>query len=321
MATKKSSEGLRLCANIKSKRVSDQPCRQEAIQGEFCARHSIHPTRYPLYKNSSLQSSQFPPIILQWINKIQKSYRFRNGLRRFRRQGPASTDTSLAHNTTELSTFEPVSSIPLLYRFCIRDSTNHTWLFDLRTLFQIIGQQSTAETQYTNPYTREPISQSILRTLQNRIGFLHKKRYCLLWISSEELFKQQQTQYFHQRVLELSLKFDYLGYPIHSSWIEQLSLESLKNIYIFLSELCQTQIPQETMAQVYPSQEPLFELRLSTMKQRKDMKVLQNALLTVFEKLIGTSLTTEYRVLGALYCLKALAIEVEDMYSKYSWLN
>jgi hypothetical protein len=157
--------------------------------------------------------------------------------------------------------------------------------------------------------------------LQNRIQSLHKKRYCLLWISSDEI--SPQTQYFHQRVLELSLKFDHLGYPIHSSWIEGLSLESLKNIYIFLSELCcsQTQIPPETMKLVYPSQESLFELRLSTMKQRKDIKVLQNALLTVFEKLIGTALTSEYRVLGALYCLKALATEVEDMYSKYSWLN
>lgn len=313
MATTHSSEGLRLCANIKSKKVSDQPCKSEAILGDFCARHSIHPTRYPLYKTKSTTYS-FQTI--QHISKLQIAYRFRRGLRRFRRQGPATSDTTLAHNTTELSTFEPSSSIPLLYRFSFTDSTRHTWLFDLRTLFQIVGQTTT--TEYTNPYTRETIPQHILQQLYSRIENLHKKRYCLLWIISQELL---QSQFLHQQVIDIALKFEALGFHICSSWFEELSLDALKNIYILISNYCLKSIPKETLHNVYPSEEPLFAIRLSTIHQRKDKKILQNALLQVFEKLLTTATETENKVLGAVYILKAWATEVDDIYTKYSWLD
>jgi hypothetical protein len=305
---------LRKCSNIKSKKQPDQRCTSEAIHGEFCNRHQKKPTRWPLRKeNNIIYNARINSI----LTTIQKSYKLRNGLRRFLKQGPATSDISLAENSTEIYSLEPLNTIPILYRFSFEDLKHHIFLFDIRSLYQLI--ESCGYT-LTNPYTREPIHKNVVDKLISRITYLRKKKFCLIISQEIEL---SSTQLLHQRIVDVCLKFDFLGFYTSPEWFENLTLKDLKSIYINIYSMFITYPVADiaTLKSVYPgTKEELFQLRISGINNRKDKMYLEYALLDLFEKLITTAPQKENRCLGATYVLKAWATSYTTIYINYPWL-
>ena len=311
---KESKMSLRKCANIKSRSSPDQRCAEEASYGEFCAKHIKRPTRFPLLKGFDIQISRRQE---ETLRKIQMNYRFKNALRRNRNQGPTTTFTELSENETEVYTLESVKSIPILYRFSFSDLQKHIFTFDIRTLYQLVQ-----ETGYklTNPYNRDLISKEIIDKLIRRINFLRSKKYCLLVTSDNEL---TQDQLIHQRVIDICLKYDFLGFYTSPEWFENLDIRGLKDIYINLYSLFVGNpiADAATLDAIYPGRrDDLFELRINGINNRKDKKILQNALLNAFEKIITTSSKKENKSLGATYCLKCWAMAHPQIYINYPWL-
>ncbi len=301
---------LRKCLNIKSKKHTDQRCNAPATYGEFCEKHIQHPTRYPVFKDRFFQSTR---SLNQSTSKLQAMYRFRRGLRRARVQGPATTAIDLAENSTELSSFDATSSIPCLYRFSYADEKKHIWLFDIRSLVQLLEQKGL---QIQNPYTREPFPPKILKRLQDRIAFLRTKQYCLLWPQGDD-----KDQVLHQRVVDVCLKFDALGYYTSPSWFEDLSLLDLKMLYCDLYDTFLMDIPEIQRRKLVPSFETMFPLRLSGISMRKDAKPLHLCVLTIFESLVTKPKEADSRSLGAMISLRVLAKRQPAIYGNYSWLQ
>lgn len=311
---KESKMSLRKCANIKSRKSPDQRCTEEASYGEFCSKHIKRPIRFPLLKGYDIQISRRQEDALK---NIQKHYRFNNGLRRNRNQGPTTTFTELSENETEVSTLEPVKGIPILYRFSFVDSKKHIFTFDIRSLYQLI--QSSGY-NLTNPYNREIINKNTVDKLIKRINFLRNKKFCLLIATDNEL---SQDQLIHQRIVDICLKYDFLGFYTSPEWFENLDLRGLKDIYISLYSLFVSNpiADAATLDAIYPGRrDDLFELRINGINNRKDKKILQNALLNAFEKIITTSPKKENKSLGATYCLKCWAGSYPQIYINYPWL-
>jgi len=303
MSSKTASSKMspRKCANIKSKKQPDQRCSGEATIGDFCTKHHKKPTRFPLLKNYEVTLNKRHTNL---IGCLQKAYRFRNNLRRYRKQGPATTFTNIAENSTEICSFDPVTSIPMMFRFSFADSNKHIFIFDIRTLYQLL--ETTGYT-VTNPYTREIIPKNIVDKLINRVNQLRNKKYCLLFEQEGNLSSEQLL---HQRVVDICLKYDFLGFYTSPKWFEILSLRDLKDIYISLYSMFISHpiADSETLNQIYPKRnEDLFELRISGINNRKDKMTMQYAVLDIFEKLVTTAKKKEDRCLGATYSLKAWA--------------
>ena len=315
MSTDKESKmSLRKCANIKSRRQPDQKCSEEAKYGEFCSKHIKRPIRFPLLKNydPSLTRTNMDMLV-----RLQRKFRFRNGLRRSRQQGPAATFLELSDNETEVSTLEALSTIPILYRFSFADSQKHIYTFDIRTLYQLIERSGYT---ITNPYNRELIGKTVVDKLIERINFLRKRKFCLLIVSDIDLTDEQLI---HQRVVDVCLKYDFLGFYTSPEWFENLDLRCLKEIYINLYNMfiLRPVADSATLDSIYKRRsEDLFDLRIHGINNRKDKKVLQTAILNAFEKLVTTSPKKENRCLGATYSLKIWAMSYPQIYINYPWL-
>jgi hypothetical protein len=311
---KESKMSLRKCANIKSRSSPDQRCAEEATYGEFCAKHIKRPTRFPLVKGFDIQLSRKQE---ETLKKIQRKYKFKNGLRRNRNQGPSTSFTELSENETEIYSLESVKSIPILYRFSFSDLQNHIFTFDIRTLYQLVQESGY---KLSNPYNRDLISKEIIDKLIRRINFLRSKKYCLLVTSDNEL---TQDQLIHQRVIDICLKYDFLGFYTSPEWFENLDIRGLKDVYISLYGMFVSNpiADAATLDGIYSGRrDDLFELRINGINNRKDKKILQNALLNAFEKIITTSSKKENKSLGATYCLKCWAGSYPQIYINYPWL-
>jgi len=301
---------LRKCANIKSKKHCDQKCTSDATNGDFCMRHFSHPTRFP--KSNSITT--FTPKIINKLIKIQRSFRFRNGIRRFTLQGPSTSYISLSQNDKEISSFDSIEKIPIVYRFSFADMNKHIWTFDIRSLCVLLEKSGQ---ELLNPYTRERLGQPIFEKIMKRLQSLRNKKYCLLFLQSQEMSSEQLL---HQRVVDICLKFDILGYYSSPEWFENLGLQDLKSLYFKLySMFVENPVVNEITLQRICG-EYLFGLRISTLQARREKKTIQYAILDIFEKLINSSSEKEYRSLGAVYALKAWASVQESILLNYEWL-
>ena len=304
---------LRRCANIKSKKQTDQRCSLDASHADFCIKHYEHPTRFPFYKEGK---NNLPAFRLPAIIKLQHTYRLRNGLRRFKNQGPASNTLSLAENDTEIFSFDPIATIPLLFRFSFVDKEKHIFIFDIRTLFYLIEKSGY---NLTNPYTREIIPKNSIDKLIKRISFLCNKKY---YLSFPEKTDFNADQLFHQKVVDICLKFDFLGYYTSPEWFELLSLQNLKDLYLGLWDMFISNpiADKTTLDFIYKDHTTLYQLKIPGIQIRKEKKPLQQVILNIFDKLITSSNIKENRYLGATYCLKAWGTVNNALYANYPWL-
>jgi hypothetical protein len=307
------TSNLRRCANIKSKKQTDQRCSLDATHTDFCIKHYEHPTRFPFYKEGKFN---LPAFRLPLITNLQRSYRFHNSLRRFKNQGPASNNLSLAENETEIFSFDPIKAIPLLFRFSFADKEKHIFMFDIRTLFHLIEKSGY---NLMNPYTRSVIPKNVIDKLIKRISFLCKQKYCL---SFPEKTNFSAEQLFHQNIVDICLKFDFLGYYTSPEWFELLTLQNLKDLYLGLWEMFISNpiADKNTLDSIYKDHDSLYLLKISGIQVRKEKKPLQQAILNIFDKLITTSTIKENRYLGATYCLKAWGGVNNALYANYPWL-
>jgi hypothetical protein len=138
-------------------------------------------------------------------------------------------------------------------------------------------------------------------------------------LSAQE-WSAEQT--IHQRVVDVCLQFDKLGFYTTPVWFESLSLQDLKDIYVLLyrSLITYPSTDADTLRQICPPNGNPFILRVIQVQQRKDFRALQNVLLDVFEKMIHSSSQTQYQSLGAIFVLRVWAKVQEALYVNYPWL-
>ena len=323
MAKKKATHSkdpvtIRFCANIRSKKHPDARCPYPAAHGEFCARHHKNPTRFQ--EKTSLNDVKSHTHI-QAICTIQCWWRLHIGFLRFSKQGPSTNIPGVSENQTDIFTLESIHAIPLIYRWSYADSKKHIWLFDVRSLSMTRAQD--AREVLLNPYTREPFSEKDEAHFQKRCSWLRARKYCIVHSQDAELTPEQL---WHQQILDVTLKYDMLGYHTCIHWFEELNARQLMSFYIELWELWFYRLHLNSVIkhQVIPNwnsrELPLFRWSPTELLHRTEKKWWQRVVLELMNRLVSSAELKEHKVLGALYGMTGFAIVSQTVRQQYPWL-
>jgi hypothetical protein len=317
-AVKLVDKTVRPCLNIKSRKHPDVQCPCPATQGDFCARHYKNPVRFQLKP-----TEESTPNVerIQCILTIQRWWKFSNGLLKFQRQGAGCCSPEAAENKTDIFSLDPVELIPTLYRWSYVDTKNHLWLFDVRSLSMTRAQAANEEFQ--NPYTREKIPETAEKQFQARCTWLRNRKYCTVHTSTTEL---SPDQLWHQRLLDVTMKYDSLGYHTCLPWFEDLHIVRLFAFYNELWELWfyRLNLPSAVKQQVVPNwnsvESPLFRYTPLETRTRLEKQWWQRTVLDLLDRLVSSAQQKEHKILGALYGMTAFAIISPQVRHHYPWL-
>jgi hypothetical protein len=244
--------------------------------------------------------------VAQAARLLQKAWRQQAPLLRFRTQGPAANALDLATNDTELYSLEPLHTIPQPYLFTFSDGRRTIWAFDIRTLSHSMASGFPQH----NPYTRERLPEAALNHLYARIEWLRRRKYQILHLSTDDL---TEAQIWRQKVLDIFLKIEALGYYASNQWFHALSLHHHEQFYRRLFVLWEWRlglsISQKEL--IVPGQgggilsHRLFRYPVDDLPQ-KDKAWWERHNLALIEAFVSRSPDKEQRKLGALYVLMAL---------------
>lgn len=312
------TSGVRICANIKSRRHPDKQCEQAASHGDFCFRHWKRPHRYVPFQESlpkrlTRQSVREAVRLATWWKQVSPFYKFQ-------KQGPAIHDKCLAHNETEVYSMDSVKDIPSLYFFSFADANKHIWAFDIRSLSHLMASGR----PLNNPYTRDPIDENTTQKIRDRITWLRIRKYPLLYVQGDGLTPEQ---HWNQKVLDLFMKMESLGYLSASSWFEQLSLRDNKFFYKALFELwtyrlgLTAQEKEGIVPRHSKSDSKLFKQTPEMLFTRNhDLQWWKKTNLNTMNTLLTRSQDKTKQALGALYILMALVQVSDEAAEAYPWI-
>lgn len=221
---------VRQCANIKSRKNPDVQCPLLASHGDYCSRHTKNPRPFKPPAVQPVADRVYTRADHAAATKLQRFWRTWAPRIASRRQGPAATDRSISNNATELYTLEPLARIPALFLFSFADDRRQVWSFDIRSLSQLfsIGQLT------TNPYTREPIPTKALAAIRARLDWLRKRKYATMHTSGDVL---TQEQLWNQKVLDVFMKLDALGYYVSCDWFHGMTIVDHRDFYKYMYQL------------------------------------------------------------------------------------
>ena len=294
----------RQCLNSKSRAHPDVQCPLVANHGDYCYRHYKNPRPFGAVARAG-EAAVLPTDAIAAASQIQRAWRKAAPLLRWRAQGPAVNCLDLATNPNELYSFDPLSSIPRVYLFSFADERRAVWVFDIRTLAHAMG----AGFPSMNPYTRETLPAAALRRLQARVTWLRARGYQIQHVNSDELTPEQL---WNQRVLDLILKIEALGYYANTEWIHNLSKVQLIVLYKKLEDLWNwrlglTPLQKEVIVPGYagPGEYRLFAF-LAEDHFHKHRNWWLRQLVGVCEAFVSRGATADQHKLGAMYVLMGL---------------
>jgi hypothetical protein len=177
-------------------------------------------------------------------------------------------------------------------------------------------------TQIINPYTREAFPTRALESFLKRCTQLRSHKYCLLHVNDIDL---TQEQLWYQNLLDVSMKYDALGYHISLNWLDNLSIVQSYTLYFELWDLWtyRLQLSQSLKQHIIPDWNKddmlLFKWNPSELKSRKDRMWWQKNMVALLDRFVSAR-EKDHRTLGALYGMTAFAIACPPVREAYPWL-
>lgn len=309
---------VRRCANIRSKQHKEQQCIYNAVNGDFCARHWKRPHRYVAVTAS--ENTYMTRGYIASVRKIQRWWKSNNALTARRRQGPAFHFHELSQNNTEIYSLESLATIPRAFFFSYADPQKLIWSFDIRSLSAILAQGQ----HPTNPYTRELFSESILQKLRDRILYLREKRYALVYFNGDAMTEEQV---WNQKVLDIFMKLERLGYLCSCDWFHSMDLADHKKYFRTMFQLWQWRLglssteKEEIVPHHIRQSSRLFKLHPDVaMGGNHDLKWWQRTNIGLIHSFVSRSDDKTKQSLGCLYVLMGLVQVSEDAAEAYPWI-
>ena len=308
---------FRKCANVKSKTHPDSPCKSIAVHGDFCARHWKRPHRYVAL--AELRNTYVTRFYLQAARRIQSWWRRSLPFLLYKNQGPATNLQTISQNTTEVYSMEPINKIPKLFFFSYADNQKNIWSFDIRSLSHILAQGRVLE----NPYTREPFIVETIQKVRDRIAYLRKRKYPVLYLQGDNL---SQDQEWNQRVLDVFMKLEALGYSAACSWYHTLTLKDHMDFYTMMYELWNWKIglsaaEKELIVPGHMKAPKLFRWIPELVNLAgHNLRWWQKHNLWLIQTFIEKSSDKSKNALGAVYIIMGLVHVSEEASEAYPWI-
>jgi hypothetical protein len=314
------TQGLKKCANVKSKKHTDQACTLSATHGDFCSRHYKNPVRFNAI-HAPIPDRILTRHGLQAIHLLQRMWRRCSASLRYTRQGPAANYLEIASNQTEVYSLEPVSSIPVAFLFTFADNKKNIWAFDIRSLSHLVTEGS----EIMNPYTRDILESAVLKKIHNRILWLRQRKIPILYAIGENM---SQEQIWNQKVLDVFFTMEGLGYRASCRWFDEMTITDHMTFYRRLHRLWMYQLgltaaeKEEIIPGYNTGMTKLFRLTPDRIEsQVHDLRWWRRANLNLILEFLTRAPQKSHRGLGALYVLMALVQVVPEAEEAYPWVR
>jgi hypothetical protein len=234
--------------------------------------------------------------------------------------GPAHFILDLAHNDRDLYTLEPLDQIPVVYRFSFADDEKRLWVFDLRFLLNMLQYGN----QIHNPFTQAPLKESLLEKLQIRSNTLTRQKIPVVYAEPEGLSSQQ---IWNQKVLDVFLKLQSLGFGANVLWFETLTVRGHELFYRRLYNLWHfhLHLTDEDRDRIVPGhtsgRNPLFKWNPDALDGRAvELKWWRKQTLGLMNAFLSRGQDRATQGCGALYILTALAQTHPRAAEAFPWL-
>ena len=305
------------CKNIRSRRIPDQQCPNPATLGEYCGIHHKHPR--PFLKKTDLRIEDqvnLPINTSLYSKKIKRWLLVKSREKRRRRQGPSCLVPELSNNTTDFYSMEDVISIKKSMLFSFIDEEKKVYSFDVRSLAALLEKKLDV---YTNPYTRQPISDTNIQKAISFIRWCRKKRIDTRW---EPIQPNTPDQIFQLKVTDLFQKIDELNYYTDAAWFIGLNVNKLRRLYVELYDIWyhRAGLTNEIRGQIIPSPARPFRYSIREIIGLKNLAILQKINLDMIRMFICAAVDKSDRSLGAMYILTALTLVNDNCAAAYPWL-
>lgn len=264
---------------------------------------------------AELRNTYVTRMYLQSVIRVQKWWRKTLPFILVRNQGPSVHSYELSQNTTEVYSMETLDTIPKSFFFSYSDSNKTIWSFDIRSLSHMLAEGKALE----NPYTRELFSPKAVQKVRERISYLRKRKYSVLYLHGDNLSQEQE---WNQRVLDVFMKLEALGYLAACSWFHALSIRDHFSFYKVMYELWNWRVgltPDEREL-IVPSSIKLFRWAPDAMTEH-NLRWWQKQNLSIIHTLITKSRDKTKNALGAVYTMMGLVHVSEDAAEAYPWIQ
>jgi hypothetical protein len=306
------------CANVKSRKYKNSQCPYAATHGEFCSRHYKNPLRF-LPKKTECDHVHTRKEHAA-ATKLQRFWKSRYPFFKRILHGPAFYDRSLSSNRTEIYSLEAIEKISDLFFFSYLDSKQICWAFDLRSLNHLLME----DTAIRNPYTREPFPEKTMTRLHERVKQLSSHKISIFYPLKDNL---NTKQIWNQRVLDIFLKLDALGYRASTQWFETLTLTDHEKLYkkLFVLWFTRLGLTHQEKDAIVPGYQAgiskLFRWNPDKLQsENHDITWWKKNNLELLKKFISSSEDKTKQSLGALYVLMGLAQVVPAVGEAYPWI-
>jgi hypothetical protein len=215
---------------------------------------------------------------------------------------------------------EPLTTIPTVFFFSYADAQKNCWAFDIRSLVTLFSQGQLLQ----NPYTREVLPEATFIVFRKRMEWLRKRKYPVLYNPEENLTPEQE---WNQRVLDVFMKIESMGYLLSTQWFHDLTARGQKTFYRNLFQLWTWRLGLSTAEkeEICPGHS-LTTTRLFRHVPDDSPRVYQDVFwwrkknLFIIHTLVTRGASKSLRALGALYVLMALVQVSEPAAEAYPWV-
>jgi hypothetical protein len=297
------------CMNRRSRNNPHEQCKNPATHGAYCGLHYKNPhTWIP----SDLSHEPQGRAIAAW-------FRLHYCLYMIRIHGIAYWDKSILTNNCDFFSTEPFTDIDNIMFFSYKDSDNHVYGFDIRSIHTIVHRARMAGDIPVNPYNRNPIPHHVLRNINNLVKLLHKRSLPTEW---EPLEPSTPEQKWNMSIVDLFHKIDELHYYSSPDWFIHLDISGHRRFYTELHAIWthraglsimqkNTIVPQFSSKLFQHPPWAIVNLSLESLQ-----KITSNTI----RLLISSAEDKNDRILGAMYVVSALTLVHKDAQQAYPWL-
>lgn len=313
------------CANIKSRKDPKKQCINLATHGEYCGIHYKHPRPWcpgsPASIAARVKSRRCRNMELERasLQTILKWWRWVNGLRQRRIRGPAYWTRTICTNDADFFSTDPVTDISGYTFYSYKDTDNHIYGFDLRSIHTLLYRARTSGETASNPFTRAPFPPFVHRQVPQLVRALSRHKISVEWAPLAPPTPEQQTR---MKIVDVFSKIDELNYYSSPDWFLGLTVDGHRHFYSSLFDIW-THRANLSLAQKNTIV-PGFVSRLFRIPRWSlaDMSLdaLQRLNLNMIRMMITSATDRNDRILGAMYVMSALTLVCEGARTAYPWL-
>jgi hypothetical protein len=313
------------CTNIKSRKHNTEKCPNPATHGAYCGVHHKNPKPWKPPTPVQIAKAATPRTRSETMaskktaaEKIWKWYINCRGYYMFRIRGPAYYVRNIATNDSDFFSADPVADISGVMFLSYRDTDNHIYAFDIRSIHTLIHRARIQGTSPQNPFTRTNLDISVVRRVNKIVKQLQAHDIVTEWAPLEPPTPEQQLC---MKVVDLFHIIDELNYYSSPDWFLSLNLENHLEFYTELhaiwSHRAGLSIQQKNA--IVPGFTQLFRHPPWALRGQS-LVSMQKLNMNTIRILITSATDRNDRILGAMYVVSAMTIVNEDARRAYPWL-